>query len=585
MKKIFLFCAAVLVALAANATVVNIDNSSEGNFRRALRDSQAGDTIIMADGTYDEQQGVSVKHPLTVLPADGARPVVPLPSYIQIYSSIEFKGIKFDGQNTGEHCFYIYPDTVRYLKLEDCEICNYPKYAVTGSQTAHVNECKINNCYFHNNGRAAVYFPTSTTADQHVCNHVSVTNSTIANLTALNTFAIEVNNYNGSDEWKFDKNVRLDVDHVTFYNCVVGSYGPIRAYYSHNVHITNCIFAEATATSTNATYCYGADSEINHCLSFNIGGHHSGPTIDATTNLSADPQFVDAANGNYMLAEGSPAIGAASDGSNLGDPHWNARKLYLKPGVWDVTDKNEKYGVWCFGIGSHSAQWSGFMTAVDGEDGVYTATIPAGFKKINFARLDGDAAATAPDWANKWNQTNDLVILDKKDLFSIEGWGDPDSYGSWSRLYPILTNGYYLIGKFSGVDAWNVEDLTAAKLFTKNEAASGEEYALTFTLAEGDGIKVAKVENDEIKARYIEGTGNEYVVDAANAGEKTIYFRPNKDGGSGWSLLEGFILIAEKTTGINNVEAAEKAVKMIENGQLVIIKNGVKYNVVGSQIK
>ena len=35
--------------------------------------------------------------------------------------------------------------------------------------------------------------------------------------------------------------------------------------------------------------------------------------------------------------------------------------------------------------------------------------------------------------------------------------------------------------------------------------------------------------------------------------------------------------------GISNVDAAEKAVKTFENGQLVIIKNGVKYNALGAK--
>lgn len=38
-------------------------------------------------------------------------------------------------------------------------------------------------------------------------------------------------------------------------------------------------------------------------------------------------------------------------------------------------------------------------------------------------------------------------------------------------------------------------------------------------------------------------------------------------------------------TAISNTEAEVKAVKMIENGQLIIIKNGVKYNVAGQQVK
>ena len=41
----------------------------------------------------------------------------------------------------------------------------------------------------------------------------------------------------------------------------------------------------------------------------------------------------------------------------------------------------------------------------------------------------------------------------------------------------------------------------------------------------------------------------------------------------------------DTATDIENTEAGVKAVKMIENGQLVIIKNGVKYNVAGQQVK
>jgi len=34
-----------------------------------------------------------------------------------------------------------------------------------------------------------------------------------------------------------------------------------------------------------------------------------------------------------------------------------------------------------------------------------------------------------------------------------------------------------------------------------------------------------------------------------------------------------------------NTEVTEKAVKMIENGQLIIIKNGVKFNALGTVVK
>jgi len=41
---------------------------------------------------------------------------------------------------------------------------------------------------------------------------------------------------------------------------------------------------------------------------------------------------------------------------------------------------------------------------------------------------------------------------------------------------------------------------------------------------------------------------------------------------------------SDSATAITNTEVEAKAVKMIENGQLVIIKNGVKYNAIGTQL-
>jgi hypothetical protein len=37
--------------------------------------------------------------------------------------------------------------------------------------------------------------------------------------------------------------------------------------------------------------------------------------------------------------------------------------------------------------------------------------------------------------------------------------------------------------------------------------------------------------------------------------------------------------------GVENVNDVVKAVKMIENGQVIIIKNGVKYNVMGARVR
>ena len=42
---------------------------------------------------------------------------------------------------------------------------------------------------------------------------------------------------------------------------------------------------------------------------------------------------------------------------------------------------------------------------------------------------------------------------------------------------------------------------------------------------------------------------------------------------------------SETTTAIDNTNADVKAVKVIENGQLFIIKNGVRYNALGVEVR
>jgi len=66
------------------------------------------------------------------------------------------------------------------------------------------------------------------------------------------------------------------------------------------------------------------------------------------------------------------------------------------------------------------------------------------------------------------------------------------------------------------------------------------EFMLATTLAEGQELKVGNVVNNEITAWY--PGGDNYVVDAAHAGEKTIYFQP--DYKADWSAFGGYFYIA-----------------------------------------
>ena len=147
---------------------------------------------------------------------------------------------------------------------------------------------------------------------------------------------------------------------------------------------------------------------------------------------------------------------------------------------------------------------------------------------------------------------------------------------------PVLTDGYYLVGKFGGVDAWSVIDLSAEKLFAANPETEGE-YSLLFTLAEGDEIKVVSVEDDAIVTWY-PAEGTNYTVDANHAGATTVYFRPDYQGGDDW--YEACLYVAPTgTVDIDNTQVDVKAVKVLRDGQIYIIKGDKMYNVIGTLVR
>ena len=99
---------------------------------------------------------------------------------------------------------------------------------------------------------------------------------------------------------------------------------------------------------------------------------------------------------------------------------------------------------------------------------------------------------------------------------------------------PAVADGYYLVGSITN---WQAD---AQYKFSENTENPGE-YQLDVTLAAGDGIKAVKVENGEITTWYPDGMDNEYQVDAAHAGDVTVYFKPSYQ--SDWSAFGGYIYI------------------------------------------
>ena len=143
---------------------------------------------------------------------------------------------------------------------------------------------------------------------------------------------------------------------------------------------------------------------------------------------------------------------------------------------------------------------------------------------------------------------------------------------------PKLADGYYLVGKFSGVDAWSVEDLSAAKLFAVNPD-NDKEYQLNITLANEDSLKVVYVADDVITT-WFPAEGDNYGVDANHAGATTIYFRPDYQGGEDW-FAGCLYVVPTSTVDIEITNDGVKAIKVLRNGQILIIKGEKTYNALG----
>lgn len=322
MKKLFFFLAAVVLSIAAQAAVVEC---SPGTNNLAWYLTQ-GDTLVLEDGEYVEEYSIELNKPgAVIMAAEGAKPVIKASSYLKIHATTTFIGITFDGQNTGEHALTIRDNSAKNLILKDCEIANYPKCLVYCDNGHHVDSLIIDNCLLHDAGRVAVYVAASSLADNvHGCDYFKMTNSTVyeINSTAYGAGVIDIRT-NGSQQGDYTEVI---IDHVTMYNAKsTGDYGAIASYKSTDVKISNTIVMNPEVYTSYSFRIYGG--VVDNCLSYNCAGK-SGATYNNCIE-GKDPLFVNPAQGDFNLQPGSPAIGAATDGTNLGDPRWKVAAAEL----------------------------------------------------------------------------------------------------------------------------------------------------------------------------------------------------------------------------------------------------------------
>ena len=585
MKKILSFFAAMLVVFAANAKVWTVGpNHNEESDRADCnlyvtldRLALAGDTILMADGTYDEPYSATIKNNVVIMAAEGATPLVQLKGYFDLKANAEVIGVKFQfvGDAGNGYGFYIRENTPKFLKLEGCEFFNYPKYCVTGSSSsAHCDSVLVNNCYFHDCANGPFYFPASSLADNvNLCDKLKVTNSTFANIDVVGWVSvIDLRNNNSSTA----ATSKLVVDHCTFYNCQGDYERMIQSYKSPDVQVTNCIMMNPVIegkTEIYAVYVYGGS--VHHNLNYQTKRQYvSGGTV--TDSICRDPQFVNAAEGNLTLGEGSPALTAAEDGGALGDPRWVPAPAPAH--TYTVAGDNTVL----FGTAWDPTNTDNDMVLQ--EDNTYKwektdLTLPIG--SIAFKVVKDH------DWnngANAYPKDNYILNITEAGIYTIDIYYNPndnDYVGAVATktgeavVVPTIAMHGNFLGNWADTQNFDVAEGNATASLKLTIAVGNYEFGMRIGGSGNWTANGAAFTRANPTAEVVSGSGN-LTLAADQAGEYTFT----------WTYATNTLSITFPTaTAIENTNAAVKAVKMIENGQMIIIKNGVKYNAIGTVVR
>ena len=156
--------------------------------------------------------------------------------------------------------------------------------------------------------------------------------------------------------------------------------------------------------------------------------------------------------------------------------------------------------------------------------------------------------------------------------------GDINAYVQAIKITPGASDKFYVVGTFN---SWTFDENYR---LTPNPGASDMEYMINLTLTTTDQFKVKMDAENPIW--YPDGMGNNYGENGeiAENGNYTIYFRPNGDGGADW-FYNVIYVEKQEPSAIEQTNADDKAVKVLRDGQIYIIRDGKTYTVMGAMVK
>jgi hypothetical protein len=336
---------------------------------------------------------------------------------------------------------------------------------------------------------------------------------------------------------------KVIIDHVTMYNLDGGDLGIIAVRKSSDLTISNTIIANPAA-GERASYVYGGVAE--NVVYYNVSQDGD---LTYTNCITDDPLFVDAANNNFMLQLASPAIGAGTDGSNLGDPRWSVEE----PAFITLTTGDNSAVIAANINKTVDVVIERSFTA---NDGYYTLCVPFNMP----ASVIGKAYSLGTITEHVSGQGININLKEVNELSA----GMP-----------------YLVLPKEDMTQLLVEDVTilpdgAAGQGIQNEELNVQIFFQGYYSAPG-------VTTNGTTEYYVGNNGYLYNGKVEIRGLCGIFTITDTQGQP--TKVRARVVAGENgVTGVDDISTNDTPEKVIENGQLIIIRNGLKYNVQGQRL-
>ena len=302
--------------------------TSKDDLADLVANAKDGEVFALMEGTFvvkSESESVTagvivVNKNITIKGADPTSvPVINGRFQLEDGASLTINMVNIDGEGTtGDQCFNYKGTNVGGVSVNNAEIKNFKKGVYYVNVAAKVPYIKLNNCLIHD--------IICEGGDMFDCrtgciDELSITNSTIYNSCAERDFV----RFDDASEAFAGATPKITIDHCTI-NAAANKSGKRLLYVRFvgtAINWTNNIVTNTTAVWSNQSKTsvptFGNNNFYFNCDKLNVlDGAEGGKTnlfIDEKATV-LDPQYVDAAAGNFTLKNESVSKFKA------GDPRW-----------------------------------------------------------------------------------------------------------------------------------------------------------------------------------------------------------------------------------------------------------------------